>query len=133
MTFEGHFLNSLFPGMNDLPPPFATQEPPIFDNKLPKLTVEDVEKLKKEVSELQEHLTLPDNSEVMNFFSSKSMQKTYTDNTDDRSPNSTQNLENAVEKIADTLKPAETPLMVLPHIKDGDRYILFLFCYAYKF
>ncbi|XP_026487312.1 RB1-inducible coiled-coil protein 1 isoform X1 [Vanessa tameamea] len=41
--FDDHFLKSLFPGMTDLPPPFATQAPPAFDAKLPKLTDEDVE------------------------------------------------------------------------------------------
>ncbi|KAJ4442191.1 hypothetical protein ANN_12057 [Periplaneta americana] len=34
--FEGHFLNTLFPGMEDLPPPFATQAPSPFDLGLPK-------------------------------------------------------------------------------------------------
>lgn len=35
--FEGHFLNTLFPGLEDTPPPFATQAPPVFDNSLPKV------------------------------------------------------------------------------------------------
>jgi RB1-inducible coiled-coil protein 1 len=35
--FEGHFLNTLFPGLEDTPPPFATQAPSIFDNGLPKV------------------------------------------------------------------------------------------------
>lgn len=36
--FEGHFLNTLFPGMEDCPPPFATQAPVPFDTMLPKVT-----------------------------------------------------------------------------------------------
>lgn len=35
--FEGHFLNTLFPGLEDSPPPFATQAPALFDAKLPKV------------------------------------------------------------------------------------------------
>ena len=35
--FEGHFLNTLFPGLEDTPPPFATQAPPAFDSGLPKV------------------------------------------------------------------------------------------------
>ncbi|XP_072936343.1 RB1-inducible coiled-coil protein 1-like isoform X1 [Epargyreus clarus] len=41
--FEGHFLRSLFPGMTELPPAFATQAPPAFDARLPTITQEDVE------------------------------------------------------------------------------------------
>lgn len=35
--FNGHFLNTLFPGLEDTPPPFATQVPSVFDNGLPKV------------------------------------------------------------------------------------------------
>lgn len=35
--FDGHFLSSLFPGLEDLPPPFATQAPSTFDSSLPKV------------------------------------------------------------------------------------------------
>lgn len=35
--FEGHFLNNLFPGLEDTPPPFATEAPSVFDNSLPKV------------------------------------------------------------------------------------------------
>lgn len=38
VLFEGHFLSTLFPGMNDMPPPFATEAPPVFDSSLPNLT-----------------------------------------------------------------------------------------------
>lgn len=36
--FEGHFLHSLFPGLDDTPPPFATQAPAEFDAALPEVT-----------------------------------------------------------------------------------------------
>lgn len=37
--FEGHFLNCLFPGLEDMPSNFATQSPPLFDNNLPAVSV----------------------------------------------------------------------------------------------
>lgn len=37
-VFENHFLNVLFNGLEDMPPSFATQAPPIFDNNLPNIT-----------------------------------------------------------------------------------------------
>lgn len=36
--FDGHFLNQLFAGLEDLPPAFATRAPPAFDYNLPKVT-----------------------------------------------------------------------------------------------
>lgn len=66
--FEGHFLNALFPGMGDVPPAFAIEAPPMFDAKLPGITEEDVEKLRKEVPEFAENLTLPDMNHVVSFF-----------------------------------------------------------------
>lgn len=38
--FQGHFLNVLFPGLEDSPPPYATQAPPVFDNGLPKVSLQ---------------------------------------------------------------------------------------------
>lgn len=35
--FDGHFLNTLFPGLEDTPPAYATQAPSVFDNGLPKV------------------------------------------------------------------------------------------------
>lgn len=35
--FEGHFLSPLFPGLEDIPPAFATRAPSIFDHNLPKV------------------------------------------------------------------------------------------------
>ncbi|KAK3908461.1 RB1-inducible coiled-coil protein 1 [Frankliniella fusca] len=66
--FEGHFLNTLFPGMEDCPPPFATQAPAPFDSMLPKLSREDVEKLKTDVPNLAMSLTLPEPSQLANLF-----------------------------------------------------------------
>lgn len=82
--FEGHFLNSLFPGMDDLPSTFATQAPSTFDSQLPRLCTEDVEFLKRIIPELQEFLQVPDMSHIINFFYNKSVVKTNFDNTDEK-------------------------------------------------
>lgn len=83
-VFEGHFLNSLFPGMDDLPPNFATQAPSIFDSSLPKISDEDVENLKTALPDLTTNLIVPDMSSITNFFLVKSMVKNELDKTDDR-------------------------------------------------
>ncbi|XP_047001026.1 RB1-inducible coiled-coil protein 1 isoform X3 [Schistocerca americana] len=74
--FEGHFLNTLFPGMEDMPPSFATQAPSVFDSGLPKLTVDDVDRLKNELPELNISLSLPDLGAITQFFLSKSVSGT---------------------------------------------------------
>nr|CAD7437975.1 unnamed protein product [Timema bartmani] len=71
--FDGHFLNTLFPGMEDFPPPFATQAPSIFDSGLPKLSLEDIHLLKQELPELTFSLTLPDLESITQFFLIKSV------------------------------------------------------------
>lgn len=71
--FEGHFLNALFPGMGDVPPPFATEAPSMFDAKLPQITEDDMEKLKKEVPEFAENLSLPEMQHIVNFFMGKTI------------------------------------------------------------
>jgi RB1-inducible coiled-coil protein 1 len=37
-SFDGHFLNTLFPGIEDFPPKFATEAPSAFDTDLPRLS-----------------------------------------------------------------------------------------------
>ncbi|PSN56671.1 hypothetical protein C0J52_00056 [Blattella germanica] len=71
--FEGHFLNTLFPGMEDLPPPFATQTPSPFDLALPKLTMGDVEKLQAQLPELRFSVSGPDLENITQFFLVKSV------------------------------------------------------------
>ncbi|XP_038222835.1 RB1-inducible coiled-coil protein 1 isoform X1 [Zerene cesonia] len=66
--FEGHFLKSLFPGMTDLPPTFATQAPPTFDSKLPKLTNEDVEFVSSAFPELAKDVPKYDMDSTVKFF-----------------------------------------------------------------
>jgi hypothetical protein len=35
-----HFLSTMFRGMGDYPPPFATEKPRVFDDKLPKISLQ---------------------------------------------------------------------------------------------
>lgn len=73
--YEYHFLMQLFPGMEDLPPPFATNAPAIFDETLPKITADDVERLKNQLPDLADYLELSESSSAANFFEMKSFVK----------------------------------------------------------
>lgn len=67
-VFEGHFLRSLFPGMSELPPTFATQAPPIFDANLPKLTEADVDYITNQFPDLCEDMPNYDMDSTVQFF-----------------------------------------------------------------
>lgn len=71
-SFEGHFLNILFPGMNDMPPAFANENPLIFDARLPNITRSDIDMLSSHLPDLTAHVQLPDMGPVINFFVSRS-------------------------------------------------------------
>ncbi|XP_015510734.2 RB1-inducible coiled-coil protein 1 isoform X3 [Neodiprion lecontei] len=71
--FEGHFLNTLFPGLEDTPPDFATQAPSVFDSALPKLTSHDMESLRKTLPDLALAVSTPDLNSITQFFLSKSL------------------------------------------------------------
>ncbi|XP_050438839.1 RB1-inducible coiled-coil protein 1 [Adelges cooleyi] len=71
--FEGHFLNPLFPGLEDMPPPFATQAPSIFDNNLPKLCLEDLDLLIKQLPRIANIISVPNFNAITQFFLSKSI------------------------------------------------------------
>ncbi|XP_076169221.1 autophagy-related 17 isoform X1 [Ptiloglossa arizonensis] len=77
--FDGHFLNTLFPGLEDTPPPFATEAPSVFDNRLPKLTMEDMESLKSQLPDLPLTVSSPDLNSITQFFLSKSLTEVSTD------------------------------------------------------
>ncbi|KAF5305192.1 hypothetical protein FQA39_LY09280 [Lamprigera yunnana] len=82
-NFENHFLSSLFPGMEDLPPSFAIEAPSIFDSSLPKLTIEELEQLKQDFPDLAENINIPDIAAINNLFLAKSIVKTDLEKTDD--------------------------------------------------
>ncbi|CAB3249818.1 unnamed protein product [Arctia plantaginis] len=66
--FEGHFLRSLFPGMTEFPPAFATQSPPPFDANLPKLTDSDVEFVANAFPDLAKEVPAYDMNDTVQFF-----------------------------------------------------------------
>ncbi|KAI9579740.1 hypothetical protein GQX74_000528 [Glossina fuscipes] len=71
-NFEGHFLNILFPGMNDMPPAFANENPLIFDARLPNITHTDIDMLTHYLPEMASQIRLPDMEPVIYFFVSRS-------------------------------------------------------------
>lgn len=102
--FEGHFLSPLFPGLEDMPPAFATQAPPIFDYNLPKvisiiffswllvfykyikiinffnfqLCLEDLDILIKQLPQIARVTSVPNFNAITQFFLSKSIQEDGT-------------------------------------------------------
>lgn len=129
--FEGHFLTSLFPGMEDMPPSYATQTPSVFDSGLPKLTLDDVVKLKEDIPLLTQHLILPDNVTAPVFPMIKDR------NESDRVDEAVGVDEKLVQVVSEVglasnldqnfLKAAENEVVVpmtahgLPHLKDLDK------------
>ncbi|CAB0034544.1 unnamed protein product [Trichogramma brassicae] len=79
VRFGTHFLTPLFPGLEDIPPPFATVAPPVFDTNLPKLTAEDIELLKKLVPDLADSVATPDLNSITQFFLTKSLSDSNSD------------------------------------------------------
>ncbi|XP_066593952.1 RB1-inducible coiled-coil protein 1 isoform X2 [Prorops nasuta] len=71
--FQNHFLTTMFPGLNDVPPPFAIEAPSVFDTDLPQLTVKDIQLLKEELPELASALSIPDLDGITRFFLSNNL------------------------------------------------------------
>lgn len=71
--FEHHFLTSLFPGLNDLPPSYGTEPPRLFDFALPQLTLEDIQMIREKIPEIANQQTVPDFAGITQFFQSKSV------------------------------------------------------------
>ncbi|CAH1183184.1 unnamed protein product [Phaedon cochleariae] len=126
--FDGHFLTSLFPGMDDLPPSFATQAPPTFDSALPRIAEADVERLKHELPDLADNLNVPDSSAIENFFLIKSMVRKEEE--EEEGPVVEEGGEKGVAGDSDRSKDAVVgggevvfPVTAhgLPHLKDLDR------------
>ncbi|XP_043657285.1 RB1-inducible coiled-coil protein 1 [Drosophila teissieri] len=83
-SFEGHFLNILFPGMGDMPPAFANEHPLTFDTRLPSLSRSDMELLSSQLPELAAQLQLPDMKPVIDFFALQSVKNVDRDQEDER-------------------------------------------------
>ncbi|KAK5646238.1 hypothetical protein RI129_004702 [Pyrocoelia pectoralis] len=129
-SFENHFLSSLFPGMEDLPPSFAVEAPLIFDSNLPKLTVEDLEHLKRDLPDLSENVAIPDIAAINNLFLLKSIAKTDIEKVDERGVD--EKIVQVVNEVGlasnldqNLLKPVDTePCLAshgIPYLRDLDR------------
>ena len=70
-----HFLAKMFTGMDDLPPPFAKSPPGRFDDNLPDITLEDVEKLRKQFPDLAKSLSVPESNALSNLLARSFNQK----------------------------------------------------------
>ncbi|XP_074031330.1 autophagy-related 17 [Leptinotarsa decemlineata] len=71
MEFKGHFLKTLFPGMNDIPPEFATRPPPPFDEEMPDITEEDIIFLKGALPDMTENIKIPESFRLVDLLGSK--------------------------------------------------------------
>ncbi|KAL7032072.1 hypothetical protein ACKWTF_007211 [Chironomus riparius] len=109
-SFDGHFLNSLFPGIDDFPPKFATEAPSIFDSSLPQLTKNDLNELSKHLPDITKENQLPNLSAIIDFFSSRSSHSNQeTTSTDENvNPSSNKKLLNVFAQIRDYEKGFES-------------------------
>ncbi|XP_026757474.2 RB1-inducible coiled-coil protein 1 isoform X2 [Galleria mellonella] len=97
-VFEGHFLNNLFPGMMEMPPPYATQAPVQFDARLPQLAVADVAALSDSFPQLAAHVPTYDMTATLKFF----QQRVQIPEQEDKEVNVELGLEGATESEAET-------------------------------
>ena len=58
-TFRSHFFRSMFPGVDETPPPFAAVCPADYDARLPALDARHVARLREAVPELAHLLEVP--------------------------------------------------------------------------
>jgi RB1-inducible coiled-coil protein 1 len=70
-----HFLSKMFPGMDDYPPAFANDCPEKFDNRLPDITLADVEHLRQKVPDLANSLSVPESNALSNLLARSFNQK----------------------------------------------------------
>ncbi|CRK91306.1 CLUMA_CG004981, isoform B [Clunio marinus] len=108
-SFDGHFLNTLFPGIEDFPPKFATEAPSMFDSSLPDLTKNDLADLSNYLPELTKANQLPNLSAIIDFFSSRSSHSNQEMTSIDESGNPTnKKLLNVFAQIKDYEKGCES-------------------------
>ena len=70
-----HFLSKMFPGMDDFPPPFAGDCPNRFDNRLPDITLADVEQLRQKLPDLAKSLSVPESNALSKLLARSFNQK----------------------------------------------------------
>jgi len=70
-----HFLSKMFPGTEDVPSEFATEEPKHFDHELPEITVKHVEDLRQRFPDLAKSLQPSDYNAIANLLAKSMSQK----------------------------------------------------------
>ena len=50
LSYKTFLQSKMFPGMEDVPPAFATERPPNFDKNLPVITLKDIQVLVLQIS-----------------------------------------------------------------------------------
>ena len=66
-NIKKHFLSKMFPGMDDFPPPFGTDCPAKFDQRLPDITLSNVEQLRQKFPDLAKSLSVPESNALSNL------------------------------------------------------------------
>ena len=66
-NIKKHFLSKMFPGMDDFPPPFGTDCPAIFDQRLPDITLSNIEQLRQKFPDLAKSLSVPESNALSNL------------------------------------------------------------------
>ena len=89
-----HFLSKMFPGMDDFPPPFAGDCPNRFDNRLPDITLADVEQLRQKFPDLAKSLSVPESNAL-----SKLLARSYNQKLTPEEGETLYSLQNLPEKI----------------------------------
>ncbi|XP_053672336.1 RB1-inducible coiled-coil protein 1 [Anopheles nili] len=126
--FDGHFLSTLFPGMNDMPPSYANQAPSVFDSSLPALDKKDLEELSRFLPELTEKIPLPNITSVIDFFQTRSVEqqqllqqnRSSSAEKDDISA-SARSKDNATASSSENTGPSNVPGE--PEAKENDKII----------
>uniref|UniRef100_A0A182P687 RB1-inducible coiled-coil protein 1 n=1 Tax=Anopheles epiroticus TaxID=199890 RepID=A0A182P687_9DIPT len=123
--FEGHFLSSLFPGMNDMPPSYAIQAPSVFDSSLPALDKQDLEELSRFLPDLTEKIPLPNIASVIDFFQTRSVEQQQLQQDDGRSAEkddaSVRSKDNATASSSEHVDPSNVPVQQGSEVKDSDK------------
>uniref|UniRef100_A0A182MAP5 RB1-inducible coiled-coil protein 1 n=1 Tax=Anopheles culicifacies TaxID=139723 RepID=A0A182MAP5_9DIPT len=122
--FEGHFLSTLFPGMNDMPPPYAIQAPSVFDSSLPALDMQDLEELSRYLPELTEEIPLPNIASVIDFFQTRSVEQQQLQQTEgssaEKDDTSVRSKDNATASSNDNVESSNVADLQ-PGVKESDK------------
>lgn len=102
----------------------------MFDTSLPKITEDDIDRLRRDLPDLAEHLNVPDISAITNFFLIKSVIKKDEEKQDGenivKAVKQDEEEEDEGGKIVEAVSSgnnleSEKAVRALPHLKDLDK------------